>query len=116
LQDIAGEPEAQASGVGLSVEDVLQWLSHKECDWLMIFDNADGDPRVVAKYIPTGNRGNILFTSRNPGVGGSIITRETSIKVEDMGEEDAILLLLKSAWLDESSPDMQKTASPIAIV
>ncbi|KIM72259.1 hypothetical protein PILCRDRAFT_26192, partial [Piloderma croceum F 1598] len=27
LQDIAGEPEAQASGVGLSVEDVLQWLS-----------------------------------------------------------------------------------------
>jgi len=82
--------------------------------WLLIFDNADGSPRVVAKYMPTGNRGNILFTSRNPGVGGSNITRETSIKVEDMGEEDAISLLLKSAWLDESSPDMQKAASVVA--
>jgi hypothetical protein len=47
-------------------------------------------------------------------VGGSNITLETSIKVEDMGEEDAISLLLKSAWLDESSPEMQKAASPIA--
>jgi NB-ARC domain len=114
LQEVATEPEAQASGVEQSAESVLRWLSRVERDWLMIFDNADGNPRVVAKYMPTGNRGNILFTSRNPGVGGSNITRETSDKVEDMGEEEAISLLLKSAWLDESSPDMRKAASAVA--
>src|SRR3984957_19480121 len=86
LRDIAGEQEAQASAVGQSAKSVLQWLSHIEHDLMMIFDNADGDPHMVAKYMPTGNRGNILFTSRNPGVGGSNITLETSIKVEDMDE------------------------------
>src|ERR1700733_7660838 len=77
LREIAGEPAAQASGVGQSAESILQWLSRIEHDWLVIFDNADGDPRVVAKYMPASNRGNILVTSRNPGVGGSNITRET---------------------------------------
>jgi NB-ARC domain len=113
LQEISGEPEAQAPGVEQSAESVLRWLSRVEHDWLLIFDNADGDPHVVAKYMPTGNRGNILFTSRNPGVGGSNITRKTSMKVEDMGKEEAVLLLLKSAWLDESSSDMQHAANPV---
>ncbi len=48
-------------------------------------------------------------------MGGSNITRETNVNVEDMGEQEAILLLLKSAWLDESSPDMQQAATPIAL-
>jgi tetratricopeptide (TPR) repeat protein len=113
LQEVAGDPEVQVSGVDHSAQSVLQWLSHIEHDWLLIFDNADGDPRVVAKYMPTGNRGNIMFTSRNPGIGGSNITRETSIKVEDMGKEDAISLLLKSAWLDESSPEMRYAADSV---
>jgi hypothetical protein len=78
LRDIAGEQEAQASAVGQSAKSVLQWLSHIEHDWMMIFDNADGDPHIVAKYMPTGNQGNILFTSRNPGVGVRNTTR-TSI-------------------------------------
>jgi tetratricopeptide (TPR) repeat protein len=84
-----------------------------EQDWLLIFDNADGDARVVAKYMPTGNRGNVLFTSRNPDMGGRHITRETSMNVENMCEKDAISLLLKSAWLDESSPLLKNAATPI---
>jgi hypothetical protein len=79
----------------------------------VIFDNADGDPGVVAKYMPTGNRGNILFTSRNPAMGGSSITRETSLNVENLDQKNAISLLLKSAWLDESSPELRQAAAPI---
>jgi hypothetical protein len=48
-------------------------------------------------------------------MGGSNITRETNANVEDMGEQEAISLLLKSAWLDESSPDMQQAATTIAV-
>jgi Tetratricopeptide repeat len=113
LRDIVGEPEAQAARIKPSAVSVLQWLSHIEHEWLAIFDNADGDPRVVAKYMPPGNRGNILFTSRNPTMGGSSITRETSANVDNMNQKDAISLLLKSAWLDESSPELRQAAVPI---
>ena len=116
LRDIADDSEAQTSRIvsvqsqsSATAQSVLRWLSRIEVahDWLLIFDNADhADPGMIAKYIPTGNSGNILFTSRNPGMGGSgTITRETSICVDSMGEEDAILLLLKSAWLDSENED-----------
>jgi hypothetical protein len=67
FRDIAaGDPEAKASGVERSVESVLQWISRIQHEWLLVFDNADGEPDVVAKFIPPGNRGNLLITSRNP--------------------------------------------------
>src|ERR1700729_2134221 len=113
LRDIADEPEAQAARIKPSAASVLRWLSQIEHEWLAVFDNADGDPRIVAKYMPPGNRGNILFTSRNPTMGGSSITRETSANVENMNQQDAISLLLKSAWLDESSPELRQAAAPI---
>jgi Flp pilus assembly protein TadD len=113
LRDIADEPEAQTAGTQQSAESVLRWLSRIEHEWLVIFDNADSDPGVVAKYMPAGNRGNILFTSRNPAMGGSSITRDTSLNVENLDQKNAISLLLKSAWLDESSPELRHTAAPI---
>jgi hypothetical protein len=63
--------------------------------------------------MPTGNRGNILFTSRNRATGGSSITRETSLNVENLDQKNAISLLLKSAWLDESSLELRQAAAPI---
>lgn len=44
----------------------MHWLSNLEHHWLLIIDNAD-DPRIpLEKYLPKGNRGNILVTTRNP--------------------------------------------------
>ncbi len=43
---------------------VLQWLSQRS-KWLIIYDNADGHYTVVEKFVPPGNGGNILITSRN---------------------------------------------------
>src|SRR5882762_16599 len=65
LRDIATDPDARASGVERSAKSVLQWLTRIEHDWLIVFDNATGDHNQVAGYMPQGNRGNILFTSRN---------------------------------------------------
>jgi tetratricopeptide (TPR) repeat protein len=110
---MVNEAEANMATGERSAESFRQWLSRIEQDWLVIFDNADCDPRVVAQFMPKGNRGNILFTSRNPDMGGSNITRKTSANIEDMCQEEAISLLLKSAWLDESSPEMRQGATSV---
>ena len=82
-----------------SVGSVLQWISQRT-GWLMIYDGADGHYQTVDKFIPPGNGGNILITSRNVGL--KRIT-ETSLKVDNMAEEEAASLLLKSASLDSMS-------------
>jgi hypothetical protein len=79
-----------------SVESVLQWIS-QSTNWLMIYDGADGHYQTIEKFLPPGNGGNILITSRNVGL--KRIT-ETSLKVLNMAEEEAALLLLKSASFD----------------
>ena len=73
-----------------------------------MFDNAsDG----VAGHIPTGNRGNILLTSRNPSL-ARLVSAEDVVEVAGMDEGDAIFLL-RSAGLDETSTQTRQAARPI---
>ena len=63
LRGISSLSQAAAQN---SVDSVLQWISFLQEEWLIVFDNADvPPPEVVEKFIPPGNRGNILITSRN---------------------------------------------------
>ncbi|KAJ7712799.1 hypothetical protein B0H16DRAFT_1702701 [Mycena metata] len=79
---------------GDSPEDGLLWLTSKVEEWLLFFDNAD-DPSInLNDYIPQCNHGNVIVTSRNPGL--CVYARSNSL-VSDMEEEDAVTLLLKSA-------------------
>ncbi|KAJ7703738.1 P-loop containing nucleoside triphosphate hydrolase protein [Mycena rosella] len=85
---------ATAKGVGDSAQDALQWLKSKPDEWLLLFDNAD-DPKIdLNKYFPQCNHGNILITSRNPGL--RVYTNSHSA-VFDMEELDAVNLLLRSS-------------------
>ena len=100
LRGISNLPAAQNSGVDDSVDSVLQWISFLQEEWLIVFDNADvPPPQVVEKFIPPGNRGNILITSRNRYM-GRIVSSENRIEIEEMKEADAITLLLKASCLD----------------
>jgi len=65
--------------------------------WLLIFDNARevGDLRL---YLPLRQRGRVIITSRNPNWGG--VARP--VRVEVMGEEDAVKLLLQHRGADET--------------
>ncbi|KAJ7798192.1 P-loop containing nucleoside triphosphate hydrolase protein [Mycena olivaceomarginata] len=84
---------AVAKGSGDSLQDGLRWLASRVEEWLLVFDNTD-DPSInLNDFIPQCNHGNIIITSRNPGlrVYGSYSP------VSDMEEEDAVALLLKSA-------------------
>jgi tetratricopeptide (TPR) repeat protein len=110
-QTIAGYPEAIASGVK-DIASVIHWLSEMDSNWLLIFDNADGEPSMVSKYLPPGDRGNVLITSRNPKMKHNA-SSGASIEVEQMEEEDAILLLLKAAHLYDTSEEFRQTSMPI---
>ena len=100
LRGISSLPAAQYSCVDDSVMAVLQWISFLQEEWLIVFDNADAPPpEVVEKFIPPGNRGNILITSRNRSM-GRIISFENRIEIKEMDEADAITLLLKASCLD----------------
>ena len=99
LKGISSLPVAQASGLDGSIKSTLQWISHIPEEWLIVFDNADEPPpEVVARFLPVGNRGNILITSRNRSM-GRIISLENSIEINEMEEKDAITLLLKASCL-----------------
>ena len=92
LRGLSSIPAAQHFGVDGSVQSVLQWLSYIQEEWLIVFDNADDPlPEVVAEFIPSGNRGNILITSRNRSM-RRIVSPENSFEINEMEELDAISL------------------------
>jgi hypothetical protein len=110
-QTIAGYPEAIASGVK-DMASVIHWLSEMDSNWLLIFDNADGKSSMASKYLPPGDRGNVLITSRDPGMKHDV-SDHAWIEVEEMEEEDAISLLLKAASLDGTSEELRQASKPI---
>ena len=104
---LRGISAAQASCLDGSVESVLQWISGVQEEWLIVFANADNLPvSVVKRFIPPGNRGNILITSRNRSM-GRVISFENTIEINEMEEADAITLLLKASCLDASAKHIE---------
>src|SRR6266568_155682 len=69
---------------GIESESVLEWIAAKG-NWLLVYDNADGEYQVVEKFLPPGNQGNILITSRNKAL-GRLTTSENSLEVDKMEE------------------------------
>ncbi len=86
-----------------SAGSALKWIS-KEFNWLMIYDNADSGYQMIEKFLPPGNGGNILITSRNLEL---MRITEDSMEVLEMKEEEALSLLSKSARLNHTSENIQ---------
>ncbi|KIL57567.1 hypothetical protein M378DRAFT_48403, partial [Amanita muscaria Koide BX008] len=79
--------------------------------WLMVFDNADGGYQLVEKFIPSGNGGGILITSRDKGLART--SGSHSLEVIEMGEEEAIGMLLKSAMINDNSVNVTIAAQKL---
>jgi hypothetical protein len=89
----------------------LKWFTAKQEPWLLFFDNAD-DPQInLNKFLPKCNHGNIVITSRNPGLRGY----GQHSQVSDMYEPEAVELLLKSASQDTSSANEQIAAEIVKV-
>jgi hypothetical protein len=103
---------AALKNIGNSSQDALKWLANQDEDWLLFIDNAD-DPNVnLHSFMPWCNHGNIVITSRNPGL---CVYTEFHSQVSDMEETDAVPLLLKSA-AQEISPANEPIAAEIVKV
>ncbi|KAK0435464.1 uncharacterized protein EV420DRAFT_1233157, partial [Desarmillaria tabescens] len=77
----------------------LDWISEiYEQEWLLIYDNADYyNIGLLQKYLPSGQKGNILITSHNPNL--ICITENAGIAVSEMESEEAINLLFNASDL-----------------
>jgi hypothetical protein len=75
----------------------------------MVYDGADGHYSVVENFLPPGNGGNVMITSRNIGLKRFAFSRN-SIEIHGMDDESAISLLLKSAMLDDTDDDIYNLA------
>jgi hypothetical protein len=58
----------QKVGTQPSLSAVRQLISSLNEDWLLVFDGADHEAHFLKQYIPSGNCGNIIISSRNPHV------------------------------------------------
>ncbi|KAJ7740380.1 P-loop containing nucleoside triphosphate hydrolase protein [Mycena metata] len=99
---------------GDSPQDGLLWLISKLEEWLLFFDNAD-DPSInLNDFIPQCDHGNIIITSRNPGL--RVYAGFNSSLVSDMEEAYAVALLLKSALQEATSHTEQIAAEIVKLV
>jgi tetratricopeptide (TPR) repeat protein len=96
-----------------SVGFVLHWISQLTGNWLIVYDGADGDYQIVEKFLPPGNGGNILITSRNGGLRRITLT---SLNILNMADKEAASLILKSASLalDDMSDHIHNLATNLA--
>jgi len=86
-------PEQNEQEQQVVVQAMKQWLeTHSR--WLLIFDNAD-DLAMVQDYLPEGNGGHILFTTRAQAMSG--LARK--IELDTMEPVEGAVLLLRRASL-----------------
>lgn len=76
------------------VQEVLLWLQKSEEQWLLVFDNAP--PSSLAQYLPDGDNGNILYTSRQHNLQPRL-RPDCVATIDTMDAPEGILLLLRSA-------------------
>lgn len=83
-----------------SIESIFDWLSGLQKEWLLVFDNADGDTSLLDSLIPSGGRANILISSRNPNLRYRVPS-DGAMEVSEMGLDDAKMLLSRVSNLGD---------------
>ncbi|KAJ7062192.1 hypothetical protein C8F01DRAFT_1284555 [Mycena amicta] len=91
---------AMAKKLGDTAEAAQTWLKANQAEWLLLFDNADKPDLDLGEYLPQCTHGNILITSRNPGLWAHTGSREKAIAVSNLSLNDAVLLLLSRAGVE----------------
>ena len=88
---------ATIGGVEPNERAAKNWLMTRDLQWLLIVDNVDDDEVPLDDLLPTGTKGNVLITSRNPGhkTYGNVGKRYLEIQI--MEKEEANELILKAA-------------------
>ncbi|KAF8343300.1 P-loop containing nucleoside triphosphate hydrolase protein, partial [Amanita rubescens] len=97
-----------------SARSALEWISQRS-NFFIMYDGADGHYSVIEKFLPPGNGGNVMITSRNIGLKRLSALSKNSMEMYGMEDEDAICLLLKSAMLDDTNDDIYNLAQQLVL-
>lgn len=92
------------------MDKVRKWISSLKDEWLLLLDNCTADHR--RKIAPVGNKGNIIYTSRDHSLGLSLPPESVAV-VEDLNQEDAITLVLRAAHMIPTSIPDREEAEPL---
>ncbi|KAK2608326.1 hypothetical protein N8I77_006944 [Diaporthe amygdali] len=100
-----------------SIDEVRKALSNlpPTRPWLLILDNADDLRRDHQIYMPSGNRGAILMTSRNPQCGRLAMTGGHK-ELDNLQEDECIQLLRRSSRLPESWQETSEDTAALVLV
>lgn len=100
------------AGVGDNYQAGIYWLTGLKLPWMLVLDNADDHSIDYSKFFPGGDNGHILLTSRLR----DCRTHATvgSHEFRNMDEDDAVLLLLRSAGNNVESQASREIAKTIA--
>lgn len=99
-------------GKGRTAAAGRYWLSTFPRPWLLVVDNADDPMLDLSSIMPPGNAGQILITTRNPDfVSFSTIK---PIRLTNMDPDEAIELLLRSAYPENQELWKKPSFNPIA--
>jgi hypothetical protein len=101
------DPERVFDNIESKVDFVTETLVSWERPWLMVFNNYDNPDTVinVSDYIPQGETGSILFTSRNAD---SRRLGTTTVRLTRMTENESLELLLRHSQHDRMTKTGQK--------
>ena len=94
-----------------SLNDALSQLERLESEWLLLFDAAD-EIEAISGFLPPGNQGNVLYTSRNPVLRS--LHKSQTYEIDAMAETEAVDLLLNAARLSDSPEKYKDSANSIA--
>ena len=79
-----------------NVDSVKRQLANTSHGWLLVFDNADDPDLSLASYLPAGDRGDLIITSRNPGC--QQYNTLGSQEVGRLSSDDSVSLLTKTIY------------------
>ncbi|CUA70177.1 hypothetical protein RSOLAG22IIIB_00525 [Rhizoctonia solani] len=106
---------AVAKGAGDTYKAGLQWLESCYDQWLVILDNADDPSLPIRDYIPRGNHGSIVITTRLSRMVSLAQGAYSDCNISSMDPDDALALLLKAARKQdqESTPKEMEEAKEL---
>lgn len=108
---------AEVLGCAKTIDAVRKTLANVPLTkrWILILDNAD-DPNIDYRvYMPSGNRGAILVTSRNPQC-GLLATAGAYEELDSLEESECIQLLHKTAGLSDIAHGTKDYAFAVTLV
>jgi hypothetical protein len=88
-------------------QQVVQYLSGTRQTWLLILDNADDPATNFSQFFPSGSRGTVIMTSRNPEC-GRVYGRDHCEQLAVLAHSPSTDLLMKAANCEVYSTERER--------